>query len=65
MNNEFELLTVIEAAKLLRMQPSTIRAWVSQRKLPYIKLGRLVRIRRADCVALVEGSLVPASRKAA
>ena len=43
-----ELLTVPEAAALLRLKPSTIRAWVCQRKIPFVKLGRLVRIKRSD-----------------
>jgi excisionase family DNA binding protein len=55
-----ELLTVPEAAELLRLKPSTIRAWVSQRRIPYVKLGgRLVRIRRSDAQAIIESSLVP------
>jgi excisionase family DNA binding protein len=53
-----ELLTVPEAAALLRLKTSTIRAWVCQRKIPFIKLGRLVRIRRSDAEALIQASLV-------
>lgn len=56
-----ELLTVPETAALLRLKTSTIRAWVSQKRIPYVKLGgRLVRIRRADAEALISSSLVPA-----
>jgi len=54
-----ELLTVSEAAKLLRVQTSTVRSWVLQRRIPFVKLGRLVRIRQADCMALINASLVP------
>jgi excisionase family DNA binding protein len=57
---ESALLTVGEAAALLRLKPSTMRAWVLRRKLAYCKVGRLVRIRRADVDALVAASLVPA-----
>jgi excisionase family DNA binding protein len=53
-----ELLTVPEAAALLRLKVSTVRAWVCQRKIPFIKLGRLVRIRRSDAEALIQTSLV-------
>jgi len=53
-----ELLTVPEAAALLRLKPSTIRAWVCQRKIPFVKLGRLVRIKRSDAEALIEASLI-------
>ena len=52
------LLTVPEAAALLRLKPSTIRAWVCKRKIPFVKLGRLVRIKRSDAEALIEASLV-------
>jgi excisionase family DNA binding protein len=54
------LLTLAEAANLLRLKPSTLRAWILRRKLPYCKVGRLVRIRRADVDALIAASVVPA-----
>lgn len=57
---EAGLLTIAEAAVLLRLQPSTIRAWVLRRKIPYVKVGRLVRLRRADVEGLIAASLVPA-----
>lgn len=53
------LLTIAEAASLLRLKPSTMRAWILRRRLPYCKVGRLVRIRRADVDALIAASLVP------
>jgi excisionase family DNA binding protein len=55
-----ELLTVPEAAAFLRLKTSTIRAWTSQRRIPFVKVGRLVRIRRSDLEALIAGSVVPA-----
>ena len=58
-----ELMTIPEAAALLRLRPSTLRAWVLRRKLPYCKVGRLVRIRRCDVDALLAASLVPASER--
>ena len=58
--NSDDLLRIEEAAALLRLQPSTIRSWVLRRKLAYCKLGRIVRIRRADVDALIAASLVPA-----
>jgi excisionase family DNA binding protein len=53
-----ELLTVPEAAALLRLKPSTIRAWTGRRKIPFVKLGRLVRIKRSDAEALIQASRV-------
>jgi excisionase family DNA binding protein len=57
--NGSELLTIAEAAGLLRLKPSTLRAWILRRKLPYCKVGRLVRIRRTDVDALIAASFVP------
>jgi excisionase family DNA binding protein len=54
------LLTLPEAAALLRLKVSTLRAWTLCRKIPYYKVGRLVRIRRADVEALITASVVPA-----
>lgn len=53
-----ELLTVPEAAALMRLKPSTIRAWVCQKRIPYVKLGRLVRIKRSDAEALIQASVI-------
>lgn len=55
-----ELLTITEVAGLLRLKPSTVRAWVLRRKLPYYKVGRLVRIRRSDVETLIAACVVPA-----
>lgn len=46
-----DLLTIPEAAELLRLRPSTLRSWTGQRRIPFIKVGRLVRIRRRDAEA--------------
>lgn len=63
MQQEHELLTVPETAKFLRVQQSTVRAWVLQRRIPFVKMGRLVRIRKEDCAALIENNLVAAKEK--
>ena len=58
---EVDLLTVPEAASFLRLKPSTIRSWILQRKIPFVKLGqRAVRFRRCDLETLITGSLVSA-----
>jgi excisionase family DNA binding protein len=56
-----DLLTVPETAALLRLKPSTIRAWTCQRRIPFVKVGRLVRIRRSDAEAFIESRLVQAT----
>jgi excisionase family DNA binding protein len=54
------LLTVEEAADALGLKVSTIRAWLSRRKLPRVNCGRAVRI-PADAIAeFIERNTVPA-----
>jgi excisionase family DNA binding protein len=55
-----QLLTVAQAADALGLKVSTIRAWVSQRKLPRVNCGRAVRI-PADAIAdFIERNTIPA-----
>lgn len=53
-----ELLTVDEAAQLIRHRPSTVRDWLLKRKLPFLKLSRRVFIRRSDIEDLISRSVV-------
>jgi excisionase family DNA binding protein len=47
-----ELLTVEEAADLLKVHPNTIRNAIRDGRLPAIRLGaRIVRIRKCDLLA--------------
>jgi len=51
------LLTTIEAAELLGLQPCTLSAWRedgSQPGLAFFKLGKAVRYRYGDLLAFVE-----------
>lgn len=49
-----ELVTVAEAAVLLRVAPSTIRRWIRQGDVPAYRVGaRRVALRRGDLSALV------------
>jgi excisionase family DNA binding protein len=42
-----DLLTVVQAAAVLGIRPSTLRHWISARKIDVVKYGHgLVRIRR-------------------
>jgi excisionase family DNA binding protein len=55
------LLTVAETATVLRLSVSAIRAWILQRRIPFIKIhNKAVRFRRADIDALIAASVVPA-----
>jgi chromosome partitioning protein len=46
-----ELLTVDEAASLLKVHPKTIRRWCATARLPATMAGREYRIRRTDLLA--------------
>jgi excisionase family DNA binding protein len=54
------LLTLPEAARVLRLRVSTLRAWILHRKITHVKLGGRVFLRRSDCEALITASIVPA-----
>jgi excisionase family DNA binding protein len=48
-----DLLRVEEAARLATVRPSTIRAWLTQGRLPRVKVGRCTRILRRDLQELI------------
>ena len=52
-----ELLSVDEAAAMLSCSPAAIRKWVYQRRLPVVKVGRLMRLRRRDLEEVVAHGL--------
>ncbi len=43
-----EYLTVNEIAEHLKLNPQTLRNWIDQGSLPAVRIGRRVRVRRAD-----------------
>ena len=51
-----DLLDEQEAAELLRVKPGTLSVWRStgRYRLPFIKIGRLVRYRRSALIAWAE-----------
>ena len=49
------LLDIREAAALLRVKPQTLYLWVSQKRIAYRKIGRLVRFTNSDLEAFVDG----------
>ena len=55
-----ELLDVPESARYTHLQRSTIRSWILQKKLPHVKLGRRVFLRKRDLDRLIAQSFVPA-----
>lgn len=60
---EEQLLDVEEAAKFLHVKAYTMRSWILQKKITYVKLGRRVFLRQGDLEGLISRSLVPAKVK--
>jgi excisionase family DNA binding protein len=56
--SEMDLLTVIEASEILRLKPSTVRSWLLKRRIPFVKLGSRVFIRKNDCIQLIQKNIV-------
>lgn len=52
--------TVSAAADELNVSVSTIRAWIAQRRIAFIRLGRAIRIPAGEIERLLEDGLVPA-----
>jgi len=55
-----ELMDVEEAAGFCHVKSSTMRNWILQNKVTYVKLGRRVFLRKTDLQTLIDGSVVPA-----
>ena len=62
MNNgsKGRLLSVRQAAARLSLSENTIRAWIHLRKIPYYKIGRLVKIDSQE----IDGMLARGRREA-
>ena len=54
-------LIVAEAAARFNVSPHTVRSWIAQGKLGYVKLGRAVRIPPTEIQRVLAGGSVPAS----
>ena len=54
MQTDGSLLTIDEAAKLLRVKRSTLYSWVHRRQIPFQKVGSLLRFRKDDLEAWLE-----------
>jgi len=57
------LLTVADVSQALNLKPSTVRQWVWQRKIAYLKVGRCVRFRPEVIEQLIAQGEVPPRRE--
>jgi excisionase family DNA binding protein len=55
-----ELLTIKQVAVILALQEGTVRAWLTQRRLPRVNCGRAVRIPSAAVEEFIQRNTVPA-----
>jgi excisionase family DNA binding protein len=53
-----EVLTIEQAAEFLKMSERYVRRLVAERRIPFYKLGRSVRIKTADLVAHMDAGRV-------
>jgi len=56
------LVTVREAAEMLGLKASTIRAWLYQRKLPAVHVGRAIRIPADALEHFIREHTIPARK---
>ena len=55
-----ELLNLREGARELKISIHTLRAWIYQKRLPFVHLGRRILLRREDLEAFINKNLVEA-----
>jgi len=55
-----ELLDLREGAKELKLSIHTLRAWTYQKRIPFVRLGRRVLLRREDLEELVKKNVIEA-----
>ena len=54
--------TVDQAAAELNLSGATIRAWIAQRRLGHVRLGRAIRIPAQEIRRMLEAGYVPPER---
>jgi excisionase family DNA binding protein len=54
--------TVEQAAEELNLSRATIRAWIAQRRLGHVRLGRAIRIPAEEIRRILDVGYIPPSR---
>jgi excisionase family DNA binding protein len=54
--------TVEQAASELNLSRATIRAWIAQRRLGHIRLGRAIRVPAEEIRRMLDAGYVPPER---
>jgi excisionase family DNA binding protein len=58
-----DLLSVEQAAAYLNITDHFVRRLIRERRIPFLKVGRLVRLRRADIDTYLAARAIPAVRR--
>jgi excisionase family DNA binding protein len=58
-----ELLNLKEGAKELKLSIHTLRAWTYQKRIPFVRLGRRILLRREDLEELVKKNVIEAKQE--
>ena len=53
-----KLLTAKQVSELLEVKTATVYDWVSRGVIPYVKLGRLIRFKKAEIFRWVESRTI-------
>jgi excisionase family DNA binding protein len=53
-----ELYDVSEAGRAMHLEQSTIRAWISERRIPFVRMGRRVFFRKVDIDKYITDNIV-------
>ena len=59
-----ELLDLRQGAKELSVSIHTLRAWTYQKRIPFVRLGRRILLRREDLEELVKKNVIKAKEEA-
>lgn len=60
-----QLMNVGETAVFMRLKESTVRSWILNKRIPYVKLGRRVFVRLSDAQQVIDSSVVYPDENAA
>ena len=58
-----DLLNLQEGAKELKISLHTMRAWIFQKRIPFVRLGRRVLLRRSDLEEFVNRNVIEARER--
>jgi excisionase family DNA binding protein len=49
-----KLLNIRESAEVLRLSPNTLRAWIFQKRVPFVRMDRRILFREKDLEEMIK-----------